>query len=272
MNINSKYLYYYIYLTKNIVTGKKYIGWHATNKLYDGYIGSGHLFKKSVKKYGKECFINGIIEFCSDNNFLEREKYWINQIGTLVPNGYNLTIGGEGAIGYKHTPENIELFKNRKYSQESKLKMSESRKKRKCEYSIIHSQETKDKISKTLKDKNVDKTEDIKRLYVEGKKYKDIQNELKCSFKTISKTLKENDIKGRNWSDYNDHKLSESTKNKLSMINLQKSEEKWNDIKNLYINGSTTKDICKSLHCSPNTITKVIKKFNLMKNGQFIKI
>ncbi len=267
MNKKSNFLYYYIYLTKNMVTGKKYVGWHATNKLYDNYIGSGHLFQKSVKNHGKNNFINGIIEFCTENNFLEREKYWIKEFNTLIPNGYNLTMGGEGNVGYKHTLENIEFFKNRRYSEESKKKMSLSKLGHKINLNRIVSDETKNKISKTLSDKNIDRKKEIEKLYRDGKTYVEIHDILTCSFKTIYKVIKDNNIEKRGWTFYHEPKLSQETKNKLSAINLKKSENKWNDIKDLYLQGKTSREICKLLHCAPNTITKVIKKFNLKRNG-----
>jgi group I intron endonuclease len=263
MNIKSKYRYYYIYLTKNIVNNKKYIGWHATNKLYDGYIGSGHYLQRSINKYGKNNFLNGIIEFCDENNFLQREKYWIKELNTMTPNGYNLTEGGEGAIGYKHTLENLKLFKKRRFSEESKRKMSLSHKGKKINHKVIHSQETREKISKTLSDKNIEKNIEILNLYKNGKTYKEIMFMTGCCGKTISKILRKNNLRGRNWADYNDHKLKQETKDKLSSINLKKSENTWESIKELYMKGFTTREIVKKLHTSPNTVTKVIKKFKL---------
>lgn len=189
MNKKKEYTYYYIYLTKNLVNGKRYVGWHATNKLYDAYIGSGHFLTKSIKKYGKKNFINGIIEFCNETNFLQREKYWIKEYNTMTPNGYNLTEGGEGSIGYKHTLENIELFKNRKYSEESRKKMSLAKLGKKSSYTIKHTEETKNKISKALSDKNIEKKDEILKLYKDGKSYKEICEMLKCCSKSVRKNF-----------------------------------------------------------------------------------
>ena len=33
--LNKKYKYIFIYLTKNLINNKKYIGWHSTNDLLD---------------------------------------------------------------------------------------------------------------------------------------------------------------------------------------------------------------------------------------------
>lgn len=220
---------YYIYLTQNLLDKKRYVGLHVTKYEDDGYCGSGVYLKNAIKKHGRDNFITGIVEYCDKRNIFNREIYWIKKLDTLYPNGYNLSNGGEGSDRHEFTNE-------------QKLK-----------------------ISKTIRDKNILKRENIIILYKEGKTYNEIQKILKCSCKTISKTLKDNNIKGRNWIDYREPKLTEETKNKLSVINLKKSENKWNDIKCLYIKGHTTKEICNILHCGPNTITKVIKKFNLSK-------
>lgn len=47
----------------------------------------------AIKKYGKENFKLEIIEWTEDYN--NREKYWIKELNSKVPFGYNLTDGGE---------------------------------------------------------------------------------------------------------------------------------------------------------------------------------
>lgn len=65
-----------------------------------------------------------IIEECDCNIWQDREKYWIS----YYPNLINSTIGGDGSLGFTHTPEIIEKLKNinkgRKHSQEFKDNMS----------------------------------------------------------------------------------------------------------------------------------------------------
>ena len=91
--------YWYIYKTTNKINGKAYVGMHKVNKqkLDEHYFGSGKYLNNAIKKYGLENFVCEIIEFNnSDLENREREKYWIKELGTLYPNGYNISPGGEG--------------------------------------------------------------------------------------------------------------------------------------------------------------------------------
>ena len=47
-------MFYYTYKTTNSVNGHYYIGVHKTEDFNDGYIGSGTVLKKAIKKHGKE--------------------------------------------------------------------------------------------------------------------------------------------------------------------------------------------------------------------------
>jgi group I intron endonuclease len=173
----SSFKYAYIYLTKNLITGKGYVGYHFTNSLDDYYIGSGKYLHSSLKKYGRKNFINGILEFCDSQNIKQREKFWIKKLNTKVPNGYNLTEGGDGLIGYKHTEESKKKIGDKSgwnkglkniYSDKTLQKMSNSHKgirsgkthndDTKIKMSISHkgkklTEEHKDNISKFAKGK-----------------------------------------------------------------------------------------------------------------------
>jgi group I intron endonuclease len=103
--------YHLIYMTKNMVNGKSYIGCHSTNNLLDEYYGSGKKLLEEVSLFGRKSFLTGIIEFCGIDDLHEREKYWIKFYDTFN-NGYNLNGGGGGTYGKKHTPDTLKKISN----------------------------------------------------------------------------------------------------------------------------------------------------------------
>lgn len=50
-------IYHFVYKTTNTINKKYYYGVHTTSDIDDGYMGSGVLLRRSIKKYGKESFI-----------------------------------------------------------------------------------------------------------------------------------------------------------------------------------------------------------------------
>ena len=76
----------FVYITTNLVNGKQYIGDHSTNKLNDGYLGSGKLLKQSIKKHGNNKFKYEILDFFETKNaaFIAQQKY-INKHNSVVP-------------------------------------------------------------------------------------------------------------------------------------------------------------------------------------------
>jgi group I intron endonuclease len=133
---------HFVYITTNLINKKQYIGDHSTNNLNDGYLGSGLLINKALKKYNKKNFKRKILEFFSSKEeaFYSQEKY-IKKYDTLTPNGYNISpTGGHNVKGC--------------ISEETKQKISESNK-GKHFYSGMYgknlSKEAKEKISKFRK-------------------------------------------------------------------------------------------------------------------------
>lgn len=91
----------YIYLTTNMINGKKYIGQHSTFNMDDGYMGSGKILLRAFNKYEKKNFDKEILHYCesqSELNFLEEQ--YIIWYETLSPKGYNLTTGGKENFEY----------------------------------------------------------------------------------------------------------------------------------------------------------------------------
>lgn len=98
-----------IYIIKNSVNSKVYIGqaknaaerWlsHIYNANYEyKHNKSTQVIHKAMMKYGIEKFHYEILEYQIEN-YDEREVYWINFYNSIVPNGYNVSIGGDG-VGY----------------------------------------------------------------------------------------------------------------------------------------------------------------------------
>ena len=95
---------YYVYKTTCLVTGKAYVGKHKcfTIGVDERYLGSGKILKRAIDKYGKDNFIQEILEFTSsEEENRKREIFWIKKLNTMVPNGYNISPGGLGGFtGY----------------------------------------------------------------------------------------------------------------------------------------------------------------------------
>lgn len=158
-----KYKYHFVYLTTNLINGKKYLGKHSTNTLEDGYLGSGTIINKAIKKYGKENFKREILEFCDSlEEAYNKEELTIKEYCAVeLDEFYNLTKGGKGNKGYvpKFTEEWIkkisEGLKGKHLSDKHKENISKSCKGREVwnkDKRDIYSNETKSNISKGLKE------------------------------------------------------------------------------------------------------------------------
>jgi group I intron endonuclease len=89
-------------------SNKVYIGQTVdiNRRLYRDYkcsISQPKLYN-SIKKYGPENFIIDLIIECDVSIIYETEKKYINEYDSYH-NGMNSTFGGEGCLGYTHSPE-----------------------------------------------------------------------------------------------------------------------------------------------------------------------
>lgn len=87
-----------VYMTINLINGKRYIG--ADTKNNPNYIGSGTLLIKAVKKYGKSNFRKVILEEVSNQKELrDREIYWVTYYNAANRSDfYNMSKGGQGGV------------------------------------------------------------------------------------------------------------------------------------------------------------------------------
>ena len=131
-----------IYLVSNKLNGKQYVGQTINSHLP---IGHGRILKSAYKLHGKDNFTyepicKGIASRASLNAI---ERFWISVVGTVVPNGYNIDLGGsEGstwtgerrkAVSIARTGKKLNRplgsksgAKGKKWSEENKLKLSEA--------------------------------------------------------------------------------------------------------------------------------------------------
>ena len=88
----------YIYMTTNLINGKKYIGEHRSEQIDPYYYGSGTILKEAMRKYGKHNFKCDILEWCETESELHsREIYWISYYNAVESDDfYNLDVGGAG--------------------------------------------------------------------------------------------------------------------------------------------------------------------------------
>jgi len=137
-----------IYVTKNLINGKKYIGKDSNNN--PNYLGSGTLLKKAIKEYGRENFKKEILEECKNQqDLIKQEEYWLKYYDAANnENFYNLTNKPFGNSGLSNTTKEkiSKAKKGTKLSKEIKQKMSNSRKGHK-----MYTNEWKEKISEAKK-------------------------------------------------------------------------------------------------------------------------
>ena len=144
----------FVYITKNKINGKKYIGSHTTNELYDNYLGSGILVLKAIKKYGKENFERQILQLCeSREQAINLEEFFIKKHKTLIPKGYNISPYGNAAFpGEKNPMYGKDPWnKGINMTNEIKEKISKSLIGNKRRQNKKHTDETKKKISESTK-------------------------------------------------------------------------------------------------------------------------
>ena len=179
-----------VYCIKNTINNKEYIGL-TTRTLEQRW--KQHIYESNkqdswewntplgnaIKKYGKDSFQIFVLEECSSETELkQKEIQLIKERKSLASEtGYNLTLGGDGRLGYK-------------LSEETKRKIGESN------LGKIMSNESKEKMSIAAKKRCVGKPSPM-----DGKKHTEESKQKIISFLT-----------GRKHSEESKRKRSESMK------------------------------------------------------------
>lgn len=112
----------YVYMIYNKVNGKIYVGksghsrrWYEHLKIAKGgkdkYADKYSVVHAAINKYGPDNFVFKIIEYTeTDEEALRRETQWIFLLREKGYTLYNLTDGGDGAVGFKHSEETKKLL------------------------------------------------------------------------------------------------------------------------------------------------------------------
>ena len=107
--------YYYLYKIINKLNNKIYVGVHKTDNLNDGYMGSGKILNRAIKKYGVENFKKDIlIYFDTAEEMFIKEKEIVTDEFLLREDTYNLRRGGSGGFDYINKDIEFRKSKNRK--------------------------------------------------------------------------------------------------------------------------------------------------------------
>lgn len=152
--------YHFVYSITNLINGKQYIGDHSTENLKDYYFGSGNLIKNAIRKYGKKNFHKKILEFFdSKEEAFNSQRKWIKKYNTLFPNGYNISPSGgsefnSGVLSEETKKKISNSRKGMKFTDEHRKKLSESHRNKKQSIETIEK-----RISKT---KGLKRTEEFK--------------------------------------------------------------------------------------------------------------
>jgi len=201
-----------IYCFTNKVNGKCYVGCtteHTKKGRFSAHwagTSRATAFNLAMKKYGRDSFEQSIIEdsIKMKQELHDRERYWIATKNTQVPNGYNITSGGEVGKQFKQTEEtkrkikenSAKIWLGKHLSEETKQRIRDARAKQ--------APFTEEQLKK--------KSESLKKAYAEGRKIAphskalirldtmqqfnsavDVERLLRFSSKVINKLRRDND-------------------------------------------------------------------------------
>lgn len=187
-----------IYKATNLINGKCYIGQtkrsleerkkshfvDCFNKSYKS------IFHNAIRKYGKENFEWEVVCECSSKSELrEKEMKYIKENNSFShsynSNGYNLTLGGDGLSGHKHSDETKEKCrrshlgkKTGPFSKMARKNMSDAHKGIKLNFTEEH----KRRISESKKGKGTGKIYEVitlgKKIIIDCLKHFCYENDL----------------------------------------------------------------------------------------------
>ena len=149
-NIKENKRFHFTYKTTNLINGRYYLGMHSTNRIDDGYLGSGKRLYYELNKYGRDNFKFEILEqFESREQLVQAEISLITEQDLKNSNCLNLKQGGSG--GWSNEVREKAKIAAKSYM-EDKWTMPEYREKMiKVRYDPVISKIRNEKTSETLK-------------------------------------------------------------------------------------------------------------------------
>ena len=240
----------YIYRILNKISKKCYIGetkckdvsrrWNQHKQTIEINKGCPAL-RDAVKKYGIDNFEFSVLIICFDDERFKYEIEYIKKYNSVVPNGYNLTNGGEGGgfQGKTHTEEVKNGIKNKlkqKYidnpelkkqmSERNKIVMSNPEVRDKIKNGILNSEKMKKVIEdkRTGNYKQIKHTEERKNQISESlKKYyaSNVKNELNNKIGTKIKQYDMNNNLLNEYTSISDASRKTSVQRKLISLYLR---------------------------------------------------
>lgn len=153
----------FIYITTNMINGKKYIGQRKFTKDWKYYLGSGLNLNRAIKKYGRENFTRNIVAIAySEEELNKLEIEWIDFLNASKSRDYyNIAGGGYCNTSTGKTEDEIKEWRKkignsnigRIVSEETRNKIRKSLHEYNINHKRILSEETKRKISNAKKGK-----------------------------------------------------------------------------------------------------------------------
>jgi group I intron endonuclease len=240
----------YIYRILNKISKKCYIGetkckdvsrrWNQHKQTIEINKGCPAL-RDAVKKYGIDNFEFSVLIICFDDERFKHEIEYIKKYNSVVPNGYNLTNGGEGGgfQGKTHTEEVKNGIKNKlkqKYidnpelkkqmSERNKIIMSNPQVRENIKNGILNSEKMKKVIEdkRTGNYKQIKHTEERKNQISESlKKYyaSNVKNELNNKIGTKIKQYDMNNNLLNEYTSISDASRKTSVQRKLISLYLR---------------------------------------------------
>jgi group I intron endonuclease len=155
-NLNKSFVYRWV----NKINGKEYLGSTSNAKsrlrlYYDIYsLNSNNMpIYKALLKYGHSNFIFEIIEYCSPEDAIKKEQYFLD----LFDFDYNVLEKANSLLGFKHTSETIAKMKGRTNALGFKHSIENIENLRNNQINKTHSEENKIKMREIWAERKINK-------------------------------------------------------------------------------------------------------------------